>query len=100
MVFKSLAPRSTVSRAARVDRPPSAPSTVTKQNQTFDAISMLWRSSVGRLFVGLLVVGMVFLLPARAQEFRALLAGRVVDSSGASVANAQVAVLNTTSQVR
>jgi hypothetical protein len=39
-------------------------------------------------------------LPVRAQEFRALVSGRVVDSTGAAIANASVSMVNLATQAR
>jgi hypothetical protein len=49
----------------------------------------------------LLIIVAVFAgAPAGAQEFRAVLSGRIVDSSGAALPNANVSIINTATQTR
>jgi len=47
---------------------------------------------------GLAVLGIVF--TASAQDFRALVSGRVIDSSGAAIAGASITVVDPTTQFR
>src|SRR5262245_41290760 len=47
-----------------------------------------------------LVVAMLASLPAPAQEFRALVSGRIVDSSGAAIVNASVAIISLATEAR
>src|SRR4051794_37602828 len=57
-------------------------------------------ASAVRLTPALVLLAAMVPLRVEAQEFRALVTGRVVDSSDASIAGAQVSIVNTATQAR
>src|SRR3954454_2679191 len=58
------------------------------------------RSRAARLTPLLILLAAISSLCVHAQEFRALVTGRIVDSSGASIAGAQVSIVNTATGTR
>jgi hypothetical protein len=63
--------------------------------------SFTWLTArAARLTPLLVLLAATASVPVQAQEFRALVTGRIVDSSGASIAGAQVSIVNTATQTR